>query len=163
MGQRTRRIAPLAVGLAVSFVVLSVAWRAWFGTRYATDRAESSLRHTDEELSTTRDDLAAAGSELDGEVATLLDGLETLGTRRDESDAVQEQLDAVEATLRELEDQLALAKLDLADRQAHLEAFDSCLVGVAQALNQIAVSDDDGLAATVRRIGSTCAEAGVEL
>jgi septal ring factor EnvC (AmiA/AmiB activator) len=163
MGQRTRRIAPLAAGLVVTFVVASVAWRAWFGTRDATDRAESSLRHTSDELSSTQDELATADADVDDQVATLADGLDALAARRDESDAVQQQLDAAEAVLRDLEAELAAAKLDLAGQQARLEAFDRCLVGVAEALNQIAVHDLDGLAATVRRIESTCAEAGVAL
>lgn len=163
MGQRTRRIAPLAVGIVVTLVVLSVVWRAWFGTRDATDRAEASLRHTDDEISATRDDLTAADSELGDEVATLADGIDTLTVRRGESDVVARELAAAEAVLRDLEDQLAVARLDLAGRQNRLEAFDQCLVGVAEALNQIAVSDIDGLAATVRRIESTCTEAGVAL
>jgi cytochrome c556 len=72
-------------------------------------------------------------------------------------------LDDVVDVLEGLEAQLAAARTDLEQRQARLEAFDRCLLGVAQALNQAAVSDVDGLVTTVGAIEADCAAAGVAL
>jgi hypothetical protein len=46
---------------------------------------------------------------------------------------------------------------------ARLDAFDRCLIGVAQALNQAAVNDTGGLMSTIRSVEGACAQAGVAL
>ncbi len=62
-----------------------------------------------------------------------------------------------------MEAQLDAATADLEDRTTRLDALDRCLLGVAGALNQVAVGDTDTLAATVSSIEGTCARAGAVL
>jgi septal ring factor EnvC (AmiA/AmiB activator) len=159
---RARRIVPVVAGpLALLLVVLAVRW--WDGTRDATARARSELRAAEADIGDVEDELAAAETVRRGEAARLADELATLAARRDERDAVREGLDSLLVTLTDLEAQLSLAKADLEDRQARLAAFDRCLLGVAQALNQASVADVDGLADTVGAIEGACTAAGVTL
>jgi septal ring factor EnvC (AmiA/AmiB activator) len=161
--RRGRRIAGSVVVVVVTVVGVGVATRAWFETRDATDRAAAALRDTQNELARTRDDLATATVELEAGRVTLGSELATLAARQSEREAAQGTFDATSLLLADLEAQLEAATADLEDRTARLDALDRCLVGVAEALNQAAVGDTDGLAATVRSVEDTCAEAGAEL
>ena len=159
---RARRIVPVVAGpLALLLLVLAVRW--WDGTRDATAEARSELRSTEADIAAVEDELVAAENVRRGEAARLSDELETLSARRDERDAVRDGLDSLVATLTDLEAQLTAARADLENRQARLAAFDRCLLGVAQALNQASVSDVDGLVTTVDAIEDDCTAAGVEL
>jgi hypothetical protein len=159
---RARRLVPVvAAPVALLLLVLAVRW--WDGTRDATARARAELRSTEADIVGVEDDLAAAEVVRLGEAAQLADELGTLSARRDERDTVRDGLDSLIATLTDLEAQLAAAKADLENRQARLAAFDRCLLGVAQALNQASVSDVDGLVATVGAIEGDCTAAGVAL
>ena len=159
---RARRIVPVIAGpLALLLVILAVRW--WDGTRDATARARSELRTTEADIGDVEDELADAETVRQGEAARLADELVTLSARRDERDAVREGLDSLVTTLTDLEAQLSAAKADLENRQARLAAFDRCLLGVAQALNQASVADVNGLADTVDGIEGDCAAAGVAL
>jgi chromosome segregation ATPase len=162
MGHRARA-GLIAASIVLLLVSVGVARRAWLDTRDATDRTVADLHDTRAELAQARDDLATANAEYDATVAKLSEELGALGVRRDESEVAQQSLDDVELVLAELEAQLAVAEADLGNRTSRLDAFERCLVGVVEVLNQAAVSDTDGLAATLRRIGGTCAEAGVTL
>jgi len=162
MGDRARAgLVTMAILLAV--LVVGTTGEAWLDTRAATDRTGADIRFTRGELAQVRDDLAAATALYDEAQSSLGDELEALVARRDESEVAQASLDAVNQVLAELEAQLAVAEADLGSRTSRLEAFDRCLVGVVEVLNQVAVSDTDGLATTLGRIGGVCAEAGVVL
>ena len=159
---RARRVLPVvAAPMALLLVILAVRW--WDGTRDATARARTELRSTEADIADVEEELLGAEAVRRGEAARLADELATLSARRDERDAVREGLDSLIATLTDLEAQLAVAKADLEDRQARLAAFDRCLLGVAQALNQASVADVDGLLTTVDAIEGDCTAAGVEL
>jgi chromosome segregation ATPase len=161
--RRTARIVGAFVVVVAAIVGVGVAARAWFDTRDETERTEATLHDTRDELARTRDDLDTADVQLEEVRTTLDDELATLGVRRSERDAAQEALDAASLVLVDLEAQLEAATADLEDRTTHLDALDRCLLGVAEALNQAAVGDTGGLAATVSGIEGTCAEAGAEL
>ena len=75
----------------------------------------------------------------------------------------QRNLDVVTLVLTRAQGQLTQSQVGLVQSAVRLDAFDRCLIGVAQALNQAAVSDTRGLAATIDRIEGVCAEAGVVL
>ncbi len=104
-----------------------------------------------------------ATADLDAQQATLGDELATLDTRRSEADAAQDTLDSTSLLLTALRAQLSEATADLEVRTTRLDALELCLVGVAEALNQAAVGDTAGLAATVRDVEGRCTEAGVDL
>ena len=67
------------------------------------------------------------------------------------------------AALADLQAQLSASSADLAASTGRLATLQECLVGVAEALNQAAAGDTNGLATTVREIEGTCAAAGAEL
>jgi septal ring factor EnvC (AmiA/AmiB activator) len=170
MGQRAhprwwRRARRILGSIVVIGAILGagVVARAWFETRDATDRTVVALGDTRDELARARDDLATAKVQLEAAQTTLGGEVATLDARRSEGDAAQAALDTTNRLLADMEAQLDAATSDLEDRTARLDALDRCLVGVAEALNQAAVRDTDGMAATVRGIEGTCAEAGAVL
>jgi chromosome segregation ATPase len=153
-----------AVVVVVGLVAgVTGARRAWSDTRDATERTEASLRATRSDLARTHDELATATADRREAQTTLGDRVATLATRQDERDDAQHGLDVVTLLLTQVQSQLAASQADLQDRTTRLDAFNRCLVGVAQALNQAAVNDTDGLASTVRGIEGVCAQAGVAL
>ena len=95
--------------------------------------------------------------------AGLAAELVTLTTRRDERAAAQGTADATTAALTDLQGVLSASTADLAASTGRLATLQECLVGVAEALNQAAAGDTNGLARTVREIEGTCAAAGAEL
>ena len=147
--------------LALLLVILAVRW--WDGTRDAAHRNREALEDVEVGIAQQEDRLADAEVVRQDESVRLTDELADLSARRDERDAARQGLEDVTAVLTELEGQLAAAKADLEDRQNRLAAFDRCLLGVAQALNQASVSDVDGLLTTVGAIEGDCAAAGVAL
>jgi hypothetical protein len=159
---RLRWIA--AVVLAVALVAgVTGARRAWSDTRAATERTEASLHATRSDLARTQDELATATAARHEAQSTLGDRVALLATRQDERDDAQHGLDAVTLLLTQVQSQLSASQADLYERTARLDAFNRCLVGVAQALNQAAVNDTGGLMRTVRGIEGVCAQAGVAL
>ena len=151
----------LAVGLLVAAV--TVATRAWTSTREATERTTASLAATRSDIDRTEGDLATATDERQAAQSTLGDQVAILALRQDERDDAQRDLDVVSLVLARAQGQLTQSQVGLVQSTARLDAFDRCLIGVAQALNQAAVSDTNGLMSTIRRIEGVCAEAGVVL
>ncbi|HEY8548119.1 MAG TPA: hypothetical protein VIL36_23840 [Acidimicrobiales bacterium] len=159
---RARRIVPVIAGpLALLLAILSVRW--WDGTRDRLADTRADLRTTEADIGDVEDRLDEAEAVRQERAARLAAELVTLAERRDERDEVREGLDSLLVTLTDLETQLAAAKADLEARQTRLAAFDRCLLGVAQALNQASVSDVRGLIRTVEGIEGDCTAAGVEL
>lgn len=162
MGDRARA-GLIAAAILLVVLVVGTTGEAWLDTRAATARTGDEISATRAELAQARNDLASATAEYDEAQSSLGDELGALVARRDESEVAHETLDAVNRALTDLEAQLAAAEADLGNRTSRLAAFDRCLVGVVEMLNQVAVSDLDGLAATLSGIDGVCAEAGVEL
>ncbi|HEV7758532.1 MAG TPA: hypothetical protein VGO78_06070 [Acidimicrobiales bacterium] len=163
-GVRVRLRWLAAVVVAVGLVAgVTGARRAWSDTRDATERTEASLHATRSDLARTQDELATATADRHEAQSTLGDRIALLATRQDERDEAQHGLDVVTVLLTQVQSQLAASQADLHDRTARLDAFNRCLVGVAQALNQAAVNDTRGLVATVHGIEDVCAQAGVAL
>jgi hypothetical protein len=158
-----RRVFGALVGAAVLVTAMVVAGRAWASTRDATERTNTALADTRADIRRTGDELTIAANDRDAAQATLGDRVAALASRRDERDTAQEGLDVVTLLLFQVQGQLQASQTDLFLSTARLGAFNRCLVGVAQALNQASVNDTGGLAATIRRIEGDCAEAGVEL
>jgi septal ring factor EnvC (AmiA/AmiB activator) len=148
---------------AVLVTTVTVAGRAWFSTRDVTDRTVAELRDTQADVARTEDELAAATDERLAAQSTLGDQVAALVTREDERDDAQDGLDIVTLLLARVQAQLTASQTDLEQRTTRLDAFDRCLVGVAQALNQAAVNDTNGLMSTIRGIEDVCAQAGVAL
>jgi hypothetical protein len=162
-GRRARHIVGSVVLFLVALLGVGVVVRSWFETRDETDRTDAALRDTRDELAQAGDDLATATIEFVAARTTLGGEAWTLDMRQSERDAAQDALDTTGVLLADLEAQLEAATADLADGTARLDALGRCLVGVAGALNQASVGDTSGLAATIRSIEGTCAEAGVVL
>jgi septal ring factor EnvC (AmiA/AmiB activator) len=156
-------VAAGLVAVALVTVAVTVATQAWFSTRTASERTTASLTATRAEIRRTEDDLADAADEHRTAQATLGDQVAALADRRDEHAAAQADLDVVTLMLAQVQAQLTASQVDLVESAVRLDAFGRCLVGVAQALNQAAVSDTDGLARTIRGIEGDCARAGVAL
>jgi uncharacterized protein (DUF3084 family) len=140
-----------------------VGWRAWFGTRDATQRTVAELHATQQDLAGAHDELAGAEDERNSARHTLGDQVAELVDRRDDRDEAQEGLDTVTVLLIDARTKLLTSQADLDSSEARLEALNTCLFGVASALNQAAVNDVDGLARTVDSIESVCTTAGVTL
>lgn len=158
-----RRLAAGVIAVAVLVAGVTVASRAWFSTRDATDRTHASLAATRSDIGRTEDELATATDERLAAQSTLGDQVAALATRQDERDVAQANLDVVTLVLVRAQGELTASQTGLVQDAVRLDAFDRCLVGVAQALNQAAVSDTNGLAATIRDIEGVCAQAGVDL
>jgi chromosome segregation ATPase len=159
---RRRVLLRVLVAAAVLATVLLVG-RDWLATDRATDRADGSLRATRRELEATRGDHDAAVAEVEALRAALVADLATLTTRQQERAAAQGNADAASAALTDLQGQLSASTADLAASTGRLATLQECLVGVAEALNQAAAGDTNGLASTVHEIEGTCAAAGAEL
>ncbi len=162
-GVPVRRVAATAVVLVVVVGGLVVGWRAWFGTRDATQRTVAELRATRSDLADARDELAVATDDLGSARSRLGDQVTELIDRRDERDEAQTSLDQVTVVLVDARTRLLESQADLDSRETRLEALNTCLVGVAAALNQASVNDLGGLARTVDSIASVCSTAGVDL
>jgi septal ring factor EnvC (AmiA/AmiB activator) len=163
-GQRVLRVGGGAVLVAVVLVAaVTTARDAWTSTREDTERTTASLESTRADIARTEDDLAAAEDQRDTARQSLGDQVAALATRQDQRDDAQDGLDLVTLALVQAQDQLTASQADLEMRKANLDAFNRCLVGVAQALNQAAVSDTDGLLRTIRGIEGVCTTAGVVL
>jgi len=163
-GLRARR--RLIVRVLVAAAVLTAAvlvGRDWVVTNRAGARADDSLRATRHQLEVTTDDHEAAVEEVEALRATLEADLATLATRQEEREVAQGTADATSAALTELQGRLSASTADLAASTGRLATLQQCLVGVAEALNQAAAGDTNGLTATVREIEGTCADAGAEL
>jgi chromosome segregation ATPase len=163
-GLRARRrllVRVLAATAVLAAVVL--VGRDWLTTDRATERADDRVRETRQQLQATRADHDAAVAEVEALRAALEADLATLMTRRDERAAAQGNADAASAALADLQAQLSASTADLAASTGRLATLQECLVGVAEALNQAATGDTNGLARTVREIEGTCAAAGAEL
>jgi hypothetical protein len=156
-------IAGAAVAVVMLVAVVTVASRAWFDTRDATDRTVAELEATRADIRRTDDELASATADRRQAQATLGNQIAALATRQDERDDAQHGLDVVTLLLAQVQAQLAASQADLQDRTTRLDAFNQCLLGVAQALNQAAVHDTNGLISTINGIESVCAQAGVAL
>jgi hypothetical protein len=141
---------------------VTVASRAWTSTREATDRTNASLAATRADIGRTEAELATATDERITAQSTLGDHIAVLATRQDERDASQDALDVVKLVLVQAQGQLNESQVGLVQSTARLGAFDRCMIGVAQALNQAAVNDPT-LMNTIRAIEGDCAQAGVAL
>lgn len=160
---RHRNLVLVGGVVLVATGIVGGATRTWLETRRSTERTEAALRDRRDQLDRAQADLEAATEEFETARATLDDDLATLDQRREERDAAEEVLDTTSALLADLRAQLDAATADLEQSTSRLDALDRCLIGVAEALNQAAVSDLDGLATTLRDIEGTCAQAGAEL
>ena len=164
VGLRARRrwiVRVVAVAVLLAGAVL--VGRDWLATNRATERAEDRLREVRHDLGVTSDDHAAAVVEVEALRDTLAADLATLTTRQGEQEAAQGAADATSAALAELQGLLAASTADLATSTDRLSTLQECLVGVAEALNQAAAGDTNGLGATMREIEGTCSAAGAEL
>jgi chromosome segregation ATPase len=159
---RRRMLARALVAAAVMAAVVLVG-RDWLATDRATERADDSLRVTRHELEVARGDHDATVAEVEALRAALEADLATLTTRREERAAAQGTADAATAALTDLQAQLSASTADLAASTGRLATLQQCLVGVAEALNQAAAGDTNGLTRTVREIEGTCAAAGAQL
>jgi chromosome segregation ATPase len=163
-GLRSRRrlLVRVLVAAAVLAAVVLVG-RDWLATERATERAADRVRDTRRELEVTRAGHDAAVAEVEALRAALVADLATLTTRQEERAAAQGSAEAASATLADLQAQLSASSADLAASTGRLATLQECLVGVAEALNQAAAGDTNGLATTVRQIEGTCAAAGADL
>jgi hypothetical protein len=155
-----RRIVVSALALACMVAALLVA-RDWVSTRSAAaesaarlDATRASLHRTDEDLDATRDRIAAGEAE-------LRDKQTLLAVRKAERMAAQGNAEATLAWLTTLQDQLNAATAELDASSGRLEALQTCMGGVARALNQVSAHDSGGVARTMRDIEDSCATAGV--
>lgn len=162
MGRQARWIGGAAAVVCVAGLGYG-SWRAWFGTRDATTRTVAELHETRAELTRVEGDLDTAIAELADARSALSDGLTARDARRSERDAAQRELDEAIGVLAEAQAQLHASKTDLQKQTASLDAFDRCLRGVSEALNQIAVGDTQGFRGTISSVEGVCAEAGASL
>jgi hypothetical protein len=157
-----RALARVLVAAAVLTAAVLIG-RDWLGTQRATERTDDRLRVTRDELEIARGGPDAAVAEVEALRAALDAELATLTTRRDERAAAQGTADVTSAALTDLQGALSASTADLAASTGRLSTLQECLVGVAEALNQAAAGDTNGLARTMREIEGTCAAAGAEL
>jgi hypothetical protein len=157
---RTVAFALTGVALALG---ITIGTRAWSQTSNDLDRTTEAVRETRRQVARTEDEVADAIVGLDTARVTLANERATLGARRAERDAAEAQLLATDGQLADVRASLAAAKADLQARRTRSDALDECLRGVARALNQVSVGDLGGFAATLRRIGGACNEAGATI
>lgn len=160
---RPGRVAGLIVVFASIVGGAGLGARAWADMRDDTSRTIVAVRDTHRDIDRARNDLATATVRLEAERAMLDGELATLAARQKARAAAEDTLATTERQLAVIEAQLAAATADLAERRVRLDVFERCLAGVAKALNQAAVSDTDGLAATLAGVEGTCTEAGAPL
>ena len=160
---RPRRRVLAAVGVAAVLVGVALVARDWVAVHRAEQRAAAELRTTRDELDGARADRAASVEEVEALRVTLEAELATLALRQAETATAQGNAEAAGAVLTDLQGQLAASSAELAAGQGRLDTLQTCLLGVAEGLNQVAVGDPRGLSVTLRDIEGVCAEAGAEL
>ncbi len=136
-----RRTAPVVGVLlaALAAVVLGVVLHASLqGTDTSLAGARVELHQALQHLATTRADLHTTES-TDAAVGRTLA-------------AESDQLSSDQAVLAQTDATVFAKGFDIA-------AFDSCLAGVEQALNQIAVGDSGGAASALTSVGADCRQA----
>jgi chromosome segregation ATPase len=158
-----RRVLVRVLVAAAVLTAAVLVGQDWLATNRATERTDDRLRVTRDELEVARGDHDAAVAEVEALRAALAAELATLTTRQEERAAAQGTADATSAALTDLQGALSASTADLAASTGRLATLQKCLVGVAEALNQAAAGDTNGLATTVREIEGTCAAAGAEL
>ena len=139
---RTRSRWPLRVAWAVGVVALVVALVVAFDSHDQLNQNRSSLTATRAELVHTR--------------AQVTGARRVLGTVTTQSAAAARTLASVSAQLAADQAQLARAQADLFTNGVSISQLDTCLAGVEQALNQIALGNESGAESTLDGVASNC-------
>ena len=156
--------AALAVaGCVLTLCALTLAWRAWFGTRDATARAVEELRVTRGELVQARADLDDVTAEIAAAREALGDDLVVRGAQEATRETAKARLDASQAVLADAKARLNGSNTDLVQRSAGLDALNRCLRGTSEALNQASVGDVNGMVRSIDAVDAVCREAAAAL
>jgi hypothetical protein len=156
--------AALAItGCVLIVCTLTLAWRAWFGTRDATARTVSDLRATNTELAHARADLDHVMAEVAAAREALGDDLVLRGAHEATHDAAAARLDDAQRVLAAAKARLNGSNTDLVERSAGLDALNRCLRGTSEALNQASVGDVRGMVTSIDRVAAVCDQAAAGL
>jgi hypothetical protein len=158
-----RRAIPISLAVALVTALAVAGTVQWLDRQDTIDGTRRAAAATRAELDRTSGELDAASAGLAAVRAVLAEDQGTLVTREGEAAAAAESQRATETQLGSLQQELASATADLRARTEQRSVLDTCLLGVARALNQAGVGDTGGLARTVRDIEGTCARAGASL
>ena len=143
--RRRRRRRRLLVVYAVVSILLVTAVVVGVQANRQLTRTDASLASVRSQLRRTTTQVATARSELATAVAHSVADDATLQTETAQLAADQGQLAKVQA--------------DVHAKGVSIGQLDLCLSGVEQALNQIAVGDQPGAAATLNGVSANCASA----
>jgi hypothetical protein len=156
--------AALAVaGCVLTVCALTLAWRAWFGTRDATARTVSELRVTRGELTQARTDLDDVIVQVAATREALGDDLVVRAGHEATHDAAAARLGEAQRLLADAKARLNGSATDLVERSAGLDALNRCLRGTSEALNQASVGDVGGMVGSIDRVSAVCREAAAGL
>jgi phosphoribosylcarboxyaminoimidazole (NCAIR) mutase len=143
---RGRRLdRPLGLLSLVGLLVVVIAVVVGFGT-------ELAIASTDASVSTAQVNLRHAHKTLD-------DLRGQLASAKSESEAAGITLAGDSAELAKVQAALAQAQKDVVANGVNISALDSCLSGIEQILNQIAVGDVGGATSTLSSVEGTCKSA----
>jgi hypothetical protein len=131
--RRRQRVAVASVAIAVVLVLAAIA---------------SDIK--------VRVDLAAANGSLDSAHSQIAISLQKLASVEGELTSVTGQRDALQNALSTTSAELTRADKGLFIQGASLAALNTCLAGVEQALNQIAVGDQSGAVASISAVSASC-------
>jgi septal ring factor EnvC (AmiA/AmiB activator) len=137
------------VGIGLTAVVLIVTFLG-----ISSLQARSQFRQTSARLAHTRATLRQTVSELQRARVSL-------AKTTAQGHATQETLARVNSQLSAARAQLSTDQRSLYIQGVSISAVDSCLAGVESALNEIALNDSSGAAASLNQVASSCQTAQV--
>ena len=111
--------------------------------------AHRDLEHTADTLAVERARLAQSQSQLSA-------ARHRLAAVQSQSATAGRALSTASARLATAQSQLARAQADVSTQGVSISNLDTCLAGVEKALNQIALADQTGAAATLQSVASNC-------
>lgn len=154
-GRGVRRLAAAALAVGAAAGGLGV-WRHREAELGAT---RARLASVSGDLRTTRAGLRADVHRLARAQERLAETERTLASRTAARDDAERVLLHATGELEETRGSLERRREELRGRARRLVALDACLRGAASALNQVAVEDLAGFAATLERVEGACAAA----
>ncbi len=111
--------------------------------------AHGNLEHTAAALGVERIRLAQSDAQLNA-------ARHRLTAVQSQSDTAGRALSAASSRLATAQSQLARAQADVSTQGVSISNLDTCLAGVEKALNQLALADQPGAAATLQSVASNC-------
>jgi chromosome segregation ATPase len=152
---RARVIALVLALLATSATV----WGVWSRTRSDQHRIDTELAAVRKQLDARDKELRTAGVARDDARASLTVAQQQLARSRSAASLAHTQLVARNHELSRKRSVLTSTITDLQHRFVQLANLNTCLAGAAKALNQAAVSDTNGMAATLQSVETQCGAA----